>query len=60
MGIHVTKNRIRATGTDANALFIAMMTYEQLIEAEAKQTGSDDFRRMIKEAIAARKPKEAA
>lgn len=54
MGIHVTKNKIRATGADANSLFIALMPDDQLLEAEQKKTGSEEFQRMVKEAIAAR------
>lgn len=54
MSIHITKNRIRATGSDANGLFIAMAPDDTLLEWEKNQTGSEEFQRMVKEAIKAR------
>jgi hypothetical protein len=54
VSIHITKNRIRATGRDANGLFIAMASGEQLLKWESEKTRNEDFQRMVKEAIAAR------
>lgn len=54
MSVHITGNKIRATGKDANGLFIAMASDERLLEWNKKQTGSEEFRTMVKEAIAAR------
>ena len=54
MSLHISKNHIRATGSDANGLFIAMAPDEQLITWEKAKTGSEEFQRMVKEAIAAR------
>lgn len=54
MSLHISKSRIRATGSDANGLFIAFMEDEQLLEAERNKTGGEEFQRMIKEAIEAR------
>jgi hypothetical protein len=54
MSIHISKNRIRATGADANGLFIAMAPDDQLLEWERAKIGSEDFQRMVKEAIQAR------
>lgn len=53
-------NRIRATGSDANGLFIAFSSNDALLDWEQKKTGSEEFQKMVKEAIAARrlKPKE--
>lgn len=55
MAIHISKNRIRATGGDANGLFIAMSPDETLLEWEQQKHGSEEFQRMVKEAIAARR-----
>lgn len=52
--IAVANGRIRATGADANGLFIAMASDETLAQWEREGTGSDEFQRMVKEAIAAR------
>jgi hypothetical protein len=54
MSIHISKNKIRATGSDANSLFIAIAPDETLLEWEKKKTGSEEFQRMVKEAIKAR------
>ncbi len=54
MSIHITKNRIRATGKDANALFICMAPDETLLEWEREKHGSEEFQQMVKEAIVAR------
>lgn len=54
MSIHITKKSIRATGFDANGLFIAIQSDEQLAEMERNKTGSPRFQQMVKEAIAAR------
>lgn len=54
MSMHISKKRIRATGKDANGLFIAFMSDEDLLEAEKNKTGGEEFQQMIKEAIAAR------
>lgn len=54
MSIHISKNRIRATGNDANGLFVAMASDEQLLDWDKSHHGSEDFQRMVKEAIAAR------
>lgn len=54
MSIHITKKRIRATGRDANGLFLAFSSDEQLLEWEAKKHGDETFQQMVKEAIAAR------
>lgn len=62
MSIHISNNgRIRATGRDANGLFIALMPDERLIEAWKEKTGSEEFQQMVKEALDARrlKPEEA-
>jgi hypothetical protein len=54
MSLHISKNSIRATGKDANGLFIALMSDRALLEAEKDKTGGEEFRRMVKEAIALR------
>lgn len=54
MSIHISKNRIRATGSDANGLFIAMMSDETLLESAKSKTGSEQFQKMVLEAITAR------
>lgn len=54
MAIHISKNGIRATGGDANGLLIAMADDARLLDWEKKQTGSEAFQRMVKEAVAAR------
>lgn len=54
MSIHISKNRIRATGSDANGLLIAMMSDGALLDAEHKKTGGEEFQRMVQEAIKAR------
>lgn len=54
MSIHFTKKGIHATGADANALFIAMAPDDQLAEWTISKTGSEDFQRMVREAISAR------
>lgn len=54
MSIHISKNRIRATGSDANGLFIAMSPTETLIEWQKNKHGSEEFQRMVNEAIEAR------
>lgn len=54
MALHILKKRIRATGSDANGLFIAMASDERLREWDQNQTGSPEFQRMVKEAIEAR------
>lgn len=59
MGLHITKTRkgstrIRATGSDANGLFIAFMGDDSLKDAYAKKTGSEEFQRMVAEAMVAR------
>jgi len=55
MSIHITKNRIRATGADANALLISMAPDEQLLKWDKEKFGSDDFQRIVKEAMAKRR-----
>ena len=54
MSIRITKNSIRATGGDANGLFIAMAPDETLIEWEKQKVGSEEFQKLVKAAIAAR------
>ena len=54
MAIHKTKNGIRATGRDANSLFIAFMDDDALLEAFKEKRGSEDFQQMIREAMVAR------
>lgn len=54
MSIHITKNRIRATGSDANALFIALASDEQVMEWASTNHGGEEFRRMVQEALCAR------
>lgn len=54
MSIHITKNRICATGNDANGLLIAMSSDESLIRMATDKTGSESFQAMVNEAIAAR------
>ena len=54
MAIHVSKNKIRATGSEANSFLIALSNNETLLKWEKDKTGSEDFRRIVKEAIAAR------
>lgn len=55
MSIHITKNKIRATGNDANGFLIAMSPDSQLLKWEQGKHGSEEFQQMVKEAIAARK-----
>lgn len=50
-----SKGGIRASGKDANGLFIAMAPDEQLLKWDQEGFGSEEFKRMLKEAIAARK-----
>ena len=54
MGIHIKKNSIRATGSDANALLIAMASDDYLLKAQQNKTGNEEFQRMVIEAIDAR------
>ncbi len=54
MSLHISKNRIRAAGSDANGLFIAMSSDETLLAWAKQKHGSEEFQRMVKEAIAAR------
>lgn len=54
MSIHISKNKIRATGNDANGLFIAMAPNETLLDWFSKKTGSEQFQEMVKEAMIAR------
>lgn len=54
MSIHISKNRIRATGGDANGFLIAMSLDKTLLDWEKSKTGSEQFQKMVKEAIAAR------
>lgn len=54
MSIRISKNSIRATGKDANALFIAMNSTDTLLAWEKNGTGSPQFQRLVKEAIAER------
>jgi hypothetical protein len=54
VSIHFTKNHIRATGKDANGLFIAMAHDAQLIKWAEDKTGDSEFQKMVCEAIAAR------
>jgi hypothetical protein len=51
MSIHISKNKIRATGSDANCLFIEMSPDETLLKWKKEKTGSKEFQRMVKEAI---------
>ena len=55
MSLHISKNRLRATGSDANALFIAMTPTETLIEWQKEKHGGEEFQRMVNEAIEARR-----
>lgn len=56
MAIHITKSRIRATGSDANALVIAMTSTEELLKQQGNpQHGGAEYRRLLAEAIEARK-----
>jgi hypothetical protein len=54
MAIHISKNRIRASGNDANGLFIAMSSDEALLNWEEEKIGSEEFQRMVKEAVESR------
>jgi hypothetical protein len=54
MSIHISKNRIRATGMDANGLMIAMASDEQLVTWHELKAGSEEFQRMVLKAINAR------
>jgi cytochrome P450 len=56
MAIHITKKGMRATGSDANALMIAMTSTEQLLEQQKNPNhGGEEYRRMLAQAIEARK-----
>ena len=55
MSIHISKNRIRATDSDANGLMIALSPDAQLQKWQTQKTGSEQFQRMVNEAIEARK-----
>ncbi len=55
MSIHITKNRIRATGGDANGFLIAMAPDQKLIDWEKQGFGSVEFQAMVKEAIKSRR-----
>jgi hypothetical protein len=56
MAIHITKKRIRATGSDANALIIALTSTEDLLKQKADpKHGSEAYRRMLDDALEARK-----
>ena len=55
MSLHISKNRIRATGSDANALFIEMTPTETLFEWQKEKHGGEEFQRMVNEAIEARR-----
>lgn len=56
MSLHISKdgNRIRATGGHANGILIALSPDATLLKWENEKTGSEDFQRMVKEAITAR------
>lgn len=54
MSIHITQNKIRVTGSDANGFLIAMASDQALLDWERQQIGSKEFQRMVKEAIRAR------
>ncbi len=54
MSLHISKNRIRATGSHANGFFIAMTDDSTLLQWEKDKHGSEEFQQMVKEAIAAR------
>jgi hypothetical protein len=54
MSLHISKNGIRATGNDANGLFIALMPDEVLVKAGETKMGDRNFQRMVEEAIVAR------
>lgn len=60
MSIHITKNRIRATGDDASGFLIAMASDETLLEWQKSKFGDENFQRMVNEAIESRhiKPSE--
>lgn len=47
MSLHITKNRIRATGGDANGFLIALADDARLLEWERTKSGSEDFQRMV-------------
>lgn len=51
----IKKDSIRATGDDANALFISLACDQALEDWDREGHGSENFRRMVKEAIEARK-----
>jgi hypothetical protein len=54
MSVTVSNNRIRATGSDANGLFIAFTSDKSLLKMDAEKIGSEEFQCMVKEALAAR------
>ena len=54
MSIRISKNKITATGSDANGLLIAMASDETLLEWEKEKHGSEEFQKMVTEAISAR------
>lgn len=54
MSIRVSKRGIRATGSDANGLFIAMSSDATLLEWDKIKHGGESFQKMVKEAMAAR------
>lgn len=54
MSIRITGKSIRATGSDANSLFIAMSPDETLIKWDKQGHGSEEFQKMVKEALVAR------
>lgn len=56
--IRISKNKIRATGSDANSLFIAMTPTKKLIEWQQEKFGGEEFQRMVNEAIKAREDAE--
>lgn len=47
MSIHITKNRIRATGSDANALFIALTPDDSLLKQYHEKTGSEEYQACV-------------